>query len=402
MKVYIGLNDIKPDGMGTAAMSLIRALQLQGYEVQTVHPWKDVTVEEFFEFNPIFLTDSQEPVMPDVCLRQMVEVINKDPECKVFTHFAQPNWGAVTPYLRGDIKTIVSCHSSTPSAVKLALANKQRTDAYVAVGEQVASMMSKVLGKKEACKLSLIPNAVNVSSIPQKTVYDIQDKVCRILFLGRIEDISKGCDKIPPIAAYLKQKGLKFTWDLIGYFHMGFEPKYHELVKKYGVADVLNVKGPFPLQEIRNMLHHYDVMVLPSNYEGLSLSLLEGMAAGLPCVASKVPSFASVFQTGSSASGLMADKHDIHAFAEKIYQLANEASLRRDLGKKAHHRVVEQYSLEAFGKAYATVIEQVVNNGIEYQPLPIPEHYVMPNSLKPHLIARILPTWLKKIIKKYV
>ena len=148
MKVYIGLNDIKPDGMGTAAMSLIRALKLQGYDVQTVHPWKDVTVKEFFEFNPIFLTDSTEPVMPDVCLRQMVEVINNDPECKVFTHFGSPNWGAVVPYLRGDIKTIVSCHSTTPSALKLTLANTERTDAYVAVGHEVVNKLSRHLGTK--------------------------------------------------------------------------------------------------------------------------------------------------------------------------------------------------------------------------------------------------------------
>ena len=402
MKVYIGLNDIKPDGMGTAAMSLIRALKLQGYDVQTVHPWKDVTVEAFYEFNPIFLTDSVEPVMPDVCLRQMVEVINNDPECKIFTHFGSPNWGAVVPYLRGDIKTIVSCHSSTPSAVKLAVANKQRTDAYVAVGAQVAELMAKSLGRQESAKLSLIPNAVDISSIPQKSAYDIQDNVCRVLFLGRIEDVSKGCDKIPPIAAELKRRGLQFQWDLVGYFHMGFEPKYHALVRKYDVADVLNVKGPFSLQKIRNMLHNYDIMVLPSNYEGLSLSLLEGMAAGLPCVASKVPSFASVFQTGDEASGLMADKHDINAFAENIYQLASNTCQREVLGKKAHHRVESCYSLEAFGKSYSRVIEQVLNNGVEYTPLPIPAHFVMPDSLKPHLIARLLPTWLKKIIKKYV
>ena len=400
MKVYIGLNDIKPDGMGTAAMSLIRALKLQGYDVQTVHPWKDVTVKEFFEFNPIFLTDSTEPVMPDVCLRQMVEVINNDPECKVFTHFGSPNWGAVVPYLRGDIKTIVSCHSTTPSALKLTLANTERTDAYVAVGHEVVNKLSRHLGNKRRDSIYLIPSSIDCTSIKRKENYAIKDYL-KILFLGRIEDVSKGCDKIPHIAKLLKKQGLNFKWDLLGYFHMGFEAKYTNLVAECGVEAELCVKGPYPASQIQSMLAEYDIMVVPSNYEGQGLSLIEGMAAGLPCVASDIESFRRAINQGDK-EGILISKNDITGFADAIIKLANEEEVRRNMGSAACRRANKDYSLESFGKAYATVIEQVVNNGIAYQPLPIPEHYVMPSSLKPHLIARILPTWLKKIIKKYV
>lgn len=400
MKVYIGLNDIKPDGMGTAAMSLIRALKLQGYEVQPVHPWKDVTVDEFFDFNPIFLTDSKEPVMPDVCLRQMVEIINNDPECKIFTHFGSPNWGAVVPYLRGDIKTIVSCHSTTPSALKLTLANKTRTDAYVAVGDEVVQKLSNYLNRREHNKIYLIPSSIDCTTIKAKKNYDLKQKA-QILFLGRIEDVSKGCDKIPYIAKELKKRGISFEWDLLGYFHMGFETRYYQLVADCDVQNELRVKGPFPSFQVRRMLSKYDIMVVPSNYEGQGLSLIEGMAAGLPCIASDIISFRKAINIENN-EGILVSKNNICAFADAIATLIKSPSLRIEMGEKARQRAHRDYSLEAFGQSYAKVIEGVLNNGVNYTPLPIPEHYVTPSSLKPHLIARLLPNWLKKIIKKYV
>jgi len=62
--------------------------------------------------------------------------------------------------------------------------------------------------------------------------------------------------------------------------------KYAELVKKHGLEDKVVLAG-----EIKNaarLLKAFDLFVLPSHYEGLSITLIEALAAGIPILASRV------------------------------------------------------------------------------------------------------------------
>lgn len=47
MKVIFGFNALNQDGMSTAAITLMRALKMQGVEVQPVHAWHDIKVPHY-------------------------------------------------------------------------------------------------------------------------------------------------------------------------------------------------------------------------------------------------------------------------------------------------------------------------------------------------------------------
>jgi glycosyltransferase involved in cell wall biosynthesis len=83
-----------------------------------------------------------------------------------------------------------------------------------------------------------------------------------------------------------------------------------------------------------------DVVIVPSRWDGLSLSLLEAMAAGAAIVATRV--------SGSSAvdgAGVIVAPEDPRALAEGIDRLLADPAERDRLGKAARARAVEQFDV---------------------------------------------------------
>ena len=73
------------------------------------------------------------------------------------------------------------------------------------------------------------------------------------------------------------------------------------------------------------------------------MALLEAMACGLPCVASRLPgSTETIVEDG--ASGLLLPPGDVEAFADGIARVLTQPSLAATLGTAAREAVVRQFS----------------------------------------------------------
>ena len=83
--------------------------------------------------------------------------------------------------------------------------------------------------------------------------------------------------------------------------------------------------------------------MLPTRAEGLSNSLLEAMARGLPCVASDIPPNRDVLDQGSC--GLLAPLDAPAAWAAELLRLAGDRELAARLGSAARARVEERYAI---------------------------------------------------------
>ena len=403
MKVYFGFNDIRQDGMGSEAMALMRTLKKESVEVQPVHAWKHIDVPGYIEeFHPVFICDEPEDPGTENIIKRMVEYLNSIPENSIFSHFGSTNWACVIPYLRPDIKVVTSVHSITPSALKIATAYKERISSFIAISWEVEDRLRKFLPKEMESKISLVTNALNPEDYPEKD-FSVKNERVKIVFFGRIEDVTKGCDKIPRIAKKLKEKGLKFEWDIYGYFHWGYENRFYALNKQYDVEDVINYKGCLQPYEVAQIIKDYDIFVLTSNHEGFGLALIEAMTVGLGCVASHIHNVTDHI-IADDKEGILCERNNIEAFAEAVYKLAVDPSCRIAMGKAAHEKVVREFSVRRQGKEYRAVFEKVDSN-MNYN-LINPEndldHFVVPEITKPHILARILPLWFKKILKRYL
>lgn len=126
-------------------------------------------------------------------------------------------------------------------------------------------------------------------------------------------------------------------------------PRLEAEVANLGLQDCVRFLGN--LKDVRPWLSAFDACVLPSLFEGISVSLLESMACGLPVIASDVGGNGEVIEPG--VSGLLFPSNDVSRLAASITQVQGDAALRKTLGKNARHRTETVFSLPAMLARYA-------------------------------------------------
>jgi glycosyltransferase involved in cell wall biosynthesis len=110
------------------------------------------------------------------------------------------------------------------------------------------------------------------------------------------------------------------------------------------------LKLPGHLEDAEKCYPAFDVLALTSYYEGLPYVLLEGMAYGVPVVATDVLGSREVVIDGNS--GLLTRPGDPADLAEKIFSIICSAELRRTLSAGARARVQKTFPLDPFLEAH--------------------------------------------------
>lgn len=100
-----------------------------------------------------------------------------------------------------------------------------------------------------------------------------------------------------------------------------------------------------------------DVLVLPSAAEACPMAVLQGMALGLPVVASRVGGVAEVVRDG--IDGLLVDAGDDEALREALVLLRDQSELRHCMGVSAARRIREDFTLERCTDALVRVYREV-------------------------------------------
>jgi glycosyltransferase involved in cell wall biosynthesis len=101
---------------------------------------------------------------------------------------------------------------------------------------------------------------------------------------------------------------------------------------------------------VAELLNAMDVYVLPSVSEGISNSLLEAMATGLPVLASETGGNPEVVIQGES--GLLFPVGDARQLTEQLLLLEAQREWRLQLGQKALRRVRHEFSMDAMIRNY--------------------------------------------------
>lgn len=109
--------------------------------------------------------------------------------------------------------------------------------------------------------------------------------------------------------------------------------------------------------DVEDLLIASDVGILASHEEGFSNAVLEGMAAGLPMIVTRVGGNPEAIIDGES--GYVVPPHDSRSLADAIAKLIMNARQRAVMGEAAHRRVVEAFSLDACVSAYEALYKEV-------------------------------------------
>ena len=119
------------------------------------------------------------------------------------------------------------------------------------------------------------------------------------------------------------------------------QPELEALAKELHMEDRVHFLGF--RTDIPQLLAASDLFVFPSLQEGLPVSQMEAMAAGLPCVVSNVRGNADLIRPGEG--GYLRRPMDHEGMAQDIAGLLENENLRREMGAR-NRRMMEQYSLE--------------------------------------------------------
>ncbi len=112
---------------------------------------------------------------------------------------------------------------------------------------------------------------------------NISDDIPVIVFAGRM-CAQKRPEILAKILNGLKDRGLRFQSLIIG--DGDHRPNFEQLIKQYGLVNHVKMLGSVDHQRWLDILTTADILLMPSEYEGISITLLESMAAGVvPVVA---------------------------------------------------------------------------------------------------------------------
>ena len=110
--------------------------------------------------------------------------------------------------------------------------------------------------------------------------------------------------------------------------------------------------------DIPEILAASDVFVLPSRWEGLPLTVIEAMMAGLPVVASRVGGVPELVEEG--VTGFLVPSGDLQALARALQRLVEDDELRRSMGEAGRRRALERFTLARMLRETQAVYEEVV------------------------------------------
>ena len=127
------------------------------------------------------------------------------------------------------------------------------------------------------------------------------------------------------------------------------------LAKELAVAERVVFTGQ--RQDVPRLLGAMDLFVLPSESEGLSMALLEAMAAGLPAVATNVGDNAIAIRDGET--GRIVELDQIDRLPGVLIELLSDEERLRSMGGRARQRAVEHYSHERMTENYERLFAEL-------------------------------------------
>jgi len=109
------------------------------------------------------------------------------------------------------------------------------------------------------------------------------------------------------------------------------------------------------------LLQGLDCFVLPSLAEGVSNTILEAMASGLPVVATRVGANAELVDDG--LTGALVSAADSDALARAIVAYFDDPASAKHHGRAARQRAESRFSLERMVERYHRLYSELVREG---------------------------------------
>lgn len=118
---------------------------------------------------------------------------------------------------------------------------------------------------------------------------------------------------------------------------------------------------PGERNDVPDVMRGLDCFVLPSLAEGISNTILEAMACGLPVIATNVGGNADLVLHG--VTGYVVAVGDVDAMAHRLVELATSPELALKMGQAGRQRILDKFSLDAMVGSYQGLYDRLLGIG---------------------------------------
>jgi glycosyltransferase involved in cell wall biosynthesis len=362
MKVLLAIPCLERGGTEMQTLNLAKALVLAGHSVKLAcyFQYDEEVLSEFRQVcSEVFLLGLEKKDSAVLNIRRLANFFSSQKPDVIHVQYMNP--GAL-PILAARIanvkKVIATVHQPYTEYhglhAKLLLRSAAALCDYFISVSQVAEISwfgtrgeVRFENAKRFPKHFTLHNAVDKQLI-NRLVVDNQEQLSELIdkdklqtgfvigYVGRISR-EKGVDILLEAFARVVDDGLDVKLIVVG---DGSELK--QLKEKYD-SDKFREKAFFMgLQNWENAVRFFslfDVLVVPSRFEGFGLTALEGMASGVPVIASNTGGLSEIIE--SEKSGLLINNGDVEGFANAIKRIYKDEELRGRLSRNAEKRAAE-------------------------------------------------------------
>jgi sugar transferase (PEP-CTERM/EpsH1 system associated) len=223
---------------------------------------------------------------------------------------------------------------------------------YICVSEQMKNWLLNDIGVKKP--VSRIYNGVD--SERYRPVKDLRQQRSRVdlpgngLLVGTVGRLDPIKDHETLLKAFQRVRSTRPDAQLI-VVGDGPEKERIEFLAREGVI-FLGERS-----DVHEILQAIDVFVLPSLNEGISNTVLEAMATGLPVVATRVGGNTELVENGHT--GILVDPGNSDSIADAIFRYLNDKDLRVRHGRAGRQRVLKHFNVQAMVQSYESVYRRV-------------------------------------------
>ena len=272
------------------------------------------------------------------------------PDVLVVHGFSEHLWGRYAGLL-----------AKVPALVHVEHNSRERYTAWrLAQTRWLARRTQRIVGCSEGVRLRLlemgmpaertvaIPNGIRLEPFAQADAHPFGARVPGLVMVARFAR-QKDHATLLKALALLRGRGLRPPLLLVGggkaRHVQGIERLSATLGLNDGQVQFLGVRRDVPA-----LLMQHQMCVLSTHYEGMPLSLLEGMAAGCAVIGSAVPGVREVIDPG--VDGCLVPESDPAALADAIAGLLQDPAGAQTMAARARQRATDEHSRTLMNRRY--------------------------------------------------
>jgi glycosyltransferase involved in cell wall biosynthesis len=220
----------------------------------------------------------------------------------------------------------------------------------------------------DAQKVTSILNGIKLPSEIPDEYKKCSNRPKDILFVGRIDNRQKAVFLIPEIIQYLVKRGIKTSITMVG-----DGPDFEELkqrIEERSLSEYFHLTGQVEPEKVSEYYFTHKILLLPSNFEGHPLTLMEAMAHGCVPVASLLPLCTDTC-VDQGKSGYLVEVGKVNDFGHGIWDLLSSGKLLNKMSENALGIALDRFSSVHAHQKYLKLLESFEGKEFERTRFPL-------------------------------